>query len=354
MNSLFTSALVFGLGVLAFGCADNTDADVSSEANVVAATPLVTDATKSVFLTSEGGGTMPVGSDCVPGHESYNIYFGAKQITVVSCEPDASGAFKTIVRSAVMVGTPRAFAPVLTDADFQALRDAASAVTISSKTSCGATPKSLLHMTTTEAANPNINSYVDDYYACDPQYSIDHPVQGLDGLLVVLRNITQALPPRPESPLPTLDILTTPGRSIWRDHLSDLTVADHGSGAVPLGSDCAPGAEAYSFSVANKLLSSRTCAPVAGTTWLRAATQYRVLSDAEIAVIVDAATAAKTSGTFTCAAGKNFRDARTTPENFGSTSIGDFFVDDAAGCRGTGASVNLDGLFDALHTVVPQ
>ena len=135
-----------------------------------------------VTYASLGGGFGPAptaGAPCDPGKWSYVISFAARTLASTTCTVDGP------------YDDPASFVPnaeqiTLDDTQWQSVKAAIAAVTVSNKTSCGADAgQRQLEVDSTTGSV----TYGDDFYACEPNYPQFVTTQSLDNLWAVLSAI---------------------------------------------------------------------------------------------------------------------------------------------------------------------
>jgi hypothetical protein len=135
-----------------------------------------------VTYTSLGGGFGPApvpGAACDPGAWSYVISFGPETCASTTCTVDGS------------YDDPASFVPhaeqiTLDETQWQMVKAAIAAVTISTKTSCGA---DLGQRQLEVDSGTGLLTYGDDFYACEPNYPYFVTTASLDNLWTVLSAI---------------------------------------------------------------------------------------------------------------------------------------------------------------------
>lgn len=135
-----------------------------------------------VTYSSLGGGFRagpPPGAACDPGQWSYVIAFAAQTLVSTTCS--VTGPYDD----------PASFVPnaeqiTLDDTQWQAVKAAIAAVTVSDKTTCGADAgQRQLEVDSTTGSV----TYGDDFYACEPNYPYFVTTESLDNLWMVLSAI---------------------------------------------------------------------------------------------------------------------------------------------------------------------
>jgi hypothetical protein len=143
---------------------------------------VLTAAVTQVTFSSLGGGfgpAAPTGAACDPGKWSYMIAFSAQTRASTTCTVNGS------------YDDPASFVPnaeqiTFDDTQWQAVKAAIAAVTVSDKTSCGADleQRELVVESTTGSV-----TYGDDFYACLQNYQSFVTTTSLDNLSTVLSAI---------------------------------------------------------------------------------------------------------------------------------------------------------------------
>ena len=135
-----------------------------------------------VIYSSLGGGFGPPptsGAACDPGKWSYVISFGAQTLVSTTCS--VTGPYDD----------PASFVPnaeqiTLDDTQWQAVKSAIAAVTVSNNTTCGADAgQRQLEVDSTTGSV----TYGDDFYACERNYPYFVTTESLDNLWTVFSAI---------------------------------------------------------------------------------------------------------------------------------------------------------------------
>jgi hypothetical protein len=167
------------LPVLLAGCGSEGLVHGNTDPGGSVLTANVTQVTYSSLGGGFGPGPSPAGAACDPGKWSYVISFGVETRASTSC---------TVVGP---YDDPASFVPnaeqiTLDESQWQAVKAAIAAVTVSNKTGCGADleQRQLVVDSTTGS-----ETYGDDFYACEANYPYFVATASLDNLWAVLSAI---------------------------------------------------------------------------------------------------------------------------------------------------------------------
>ena len=128
-----------------------------------------------MVLTNSGGGfapPAPTGSECQSGEDTFTLTVATRNFAWKECQGSGSDPY-------LFVSDQR----VLSQAEFDGVVEALRAVTVSTRTGCGADKGSLTLTVTTPTGD---HQYLDDFYACNHAGTY---VSGLDEVFQASQNL---------------------------------------------------------------------------------------------------------------------------------------------------------------------
>lgn len=352
MTSLLRSpGLALPILSLALGAAACTsdpadDTEVTANDLSTIAIPAFDGQEKTITIEIGGSGMMPAGSTCVPHRAIYHWEAASTRFSVSRCVAGADGLFHDEFATGYASEDPPPYVvatkiePAKIDAYFAALRQ----VVVSQKLTCEIGAKASIKLSAWRDDGSS-STFYDDFYGCEAIASGESRVRHVEPLLEQLDTIASGL--RFTSTVPSAPVATEAGMPIWEEE-ADFSITKEGSGEVPLGSECAPGSETFSFVAKYKQLVWADClATTPSDPRLRKVRHYGTLDDAELDALRAAMQAAVTTTTPTCEPKPFLRVVRSRA---GSPPTS--FVDEASACHSYSlATTNMDGIFTVLHSL---